>query len=60
MHGLYGQSENYVVAGMDNASMAYFFADNNYDVWLGNTRGTQHSRKHKSINPDDKKFWEFR
>ncbi|XP_045464160.1 lipase 1-like [Harmonia axyridis] len=59
MHGLYGQSENYVVAGMNNASLAYFLADNNFDVWLGNTRGTQHSRKHSYIDPNVKRFWEF-
>ncbi|XP_044766593.1 lipase 1-like [Coccinella septempunctata] len=59
MHGLYGQAENFVVSGMDNASLAYYLADNNFDVWLGNTRGNQHSRKHRYLNPDEKKFWEF-
>jgi lysosomal acid lipase/cholesteryl ester hydrolase len=31
-----------------------------YDVWLGNNRGTRHSRFHVNINPDyDSHFWDF-
>ena len=31
-----------------------------YDVWMGNSRGNKHSRKHVKYNPDkDRMFWEF-
>lgn len=60
MHGLYGQCENYIVNGMNNGSLAYLLADNGYDVWLGNSRGNQHGRKHRELYPDEKEFWNFR
>lgn len=35
-------------------------ANKGYDIWLGNSRGNKHSRKHVKYNPDkDKEFWEF-
>ncbi|KAK9882061.1 hypothetical protein WA026_018911 [Henosepilachna vigintioctopunctata] len=59
MHGLFGQAENYIIAGMNNASLAYFLADNGFDVWLGNTRGSQHGRQHKTMDPNGRRFWDF-
>jgi pimeloyl-ACP methyl ester carboxylesterase len=36
------------------------FANAGYDVWLGNSRGNKHSRKHTKFNPDkDAAFWSF-
>ena len=35
-------------------------ANRGYDVWLGNSRGNKHSRKHVKYNPDkDKEYWQF-
>lgn len=39
-------------------------ADENYDVWLGNTRGNRYSCNHTNLNPfgsakDRKIFWSF-
>jgi gastric triacylglycerol lipase len=38
----------------------FMFANSNYDVWLGNSRGNKHSRRHIKLNPDkDAVFWSF-
>ena len=35
-------------------------AEEGYDVWLGNSRGTEFSQTHSYLNPEkDGKFWEF-
>ncbi|XP_022912343.1 lipase 3-like [Onthophagus taurus] len=41
--------------------LAFILADQGYDVWMPNARGTEFSRKHISMNPDDKTgaFWRF-
>ncbi|XP_018563457.1 lipase 1-like [Anoplophora glabripennis] len=58
-HGLLGSAENLILVG-PNKSLAYMLADNGYDVWLSNTRGNWHSRKHKTLNPDqDQQYWQF-
>lgn len=43
-------------------ALAFYLSDRGYDVWLFNARGTELSRKHKTLNPnkDRKKFWNFR
>lgn len=42
----------------------YILADENYDVWLSNSRGNVYSCNHTTYNPfgssnDRKKFWDF-
>jgi len=34
-------------------------ADAGFEVWLGNARGNTYGRKHKTLTPKDKKFWDF-
>ena len=40
--------------------MAFFFADQGFDVWLNNSRGSRYSRFHKYLDPDsDPEYWDF-
>lgn len=34
-------------------SLALLLADNGFDVWIANTRGTKYSRGHVSLTPTD-------
>ena len=41
-------------------SLAFFFADAGYDVWLNNNRGNRYSRHHKHLCPEtDPEFWNW-
>ncbi|XP_060521109.1 lipase 1-like isoform X2 [Cylas formicarius] len=40
--------------------IGWYLADRDFDIWLLNTRGNYHSRKHRKWNPDkDPEFWNF-
>ncbi|XP_075550750.1 lipase member M-like [Dermacentor variabilis] len=38
--------------------LGFILADNGFDVWLGNVRGTEYSR-HVYLKKTDRKFWNF-
>ncbi|XP_066257714.1 lipase 3-like [Euwallacea similis] len=59
-HGLMGSAENFIIGGPSKA-LAYVLADKGYDVWFCNARGSWHSRKHKTMDPDRDlhQFWRF-
>ncbi|CAB0036366.1 unnamed protein product [Trichogramma brassicae] len=57
-HGLLLSSTDWLKNG-PNRSLAYLLWDEGYDVWLGNFRGNAYSRKHKTLSPKDKEFWDF-
>lgn len=61
MPGLVCSAAYYLISGQ-KASLGYWMADQGYDVWIANYRGTTKSRRHVSLDPDsDKsKFWDFR
>ncbi|XP_063385556.1 lipase 3-like [Cydia fagiglandana] len=57
-HGLLGSADDYIVAGPDSG-IAYLLAKEGYDVWLGNSRGCKHSRRHIEMSPSQGAFWDF-
>ncbi|CAN1783928.1 Triacylglycerol lipase 2 [Linum perenne] len=42
-----------------NQNLALLLADNGYDVWIANGRGTKYSSGHVSYAPDDKAYWNW-
>lgn len=46
----------------NGSKLAYHLADEGFDVWMPNNRGTTFSRKHVTLNSkkDQKKYWNFR
>lgn len=58
MHGLFGTSSDFIIMGK-KISLAYFLFDNGYDVFMGNSRGTDYSEKHKRLNANSSEYWDF-
>lgn len=58
-HGFLDSSLLWVINEPDYAP-AFMLANEGYDVWLGNNRGTTYSRKHVALDADkDNKYWDF-
>ncbi|TKY47924.1 Triacylglycerol lipase 2 [Spatholobus suberectus] len=57
-HGLFSDAITWLV-NCPNESLGFILADNGYDVWLANTRGTKYSRGHRSFNPNDMAYWDW-
>ncbi|KAH8284661.1 hypothetical protein KR018_011152, partial [Drosophila ironensis] len=58
MHGLLGSAGDFVSGGRGR-SLALELHARCFDVWLGNARGTTHSRGHRSLATNDARFWQF-
>ncbi|XP_031394027.1 triacylglycerol lipase 2-like [Punica granatum] len=57
-HGLMMDAVTWVLNSPDQ-SLAFILADNGYDVWLANSRGTNSSLAHTSLSPSDPAYWEW-
>lgn len=59
--GYFCSSADWVNMGPEK-SLGFLLADEGYDVWLANYRGTRWSRKHAWLDPDvdRKEYWSFR
>ncbi|XP_018376591.1 PREDICTED: lipase 3-like isoform X2 [Trachymyrmex cornetzi] len=57
-HGIICSSDCWVMIGAEK-DLAFLLADEGYDVWLGNFRGTSYCRSHTKISPRNKEFWQF-
>ncbi|XP_068620520.1 lipase 3-like [Battus philenor] len=57
-HGLMGSSDDWLLMGPQK-SLAYMLADQGYDVWLGNNRGSRYARRHASKHEAQQDFWQY-
>eukprot|EP01105_Mastigella_eilhardi_P000666 TRINITY_DN107_c0_g1_i4.p1 TRINITY_DN107_c0_g1~~TRINITY_DN107_c0_g1_i4.p1 ORF type:complete len:309 (-),score=62.00 TRINITY_DN107_c0_g1_i4:35-961(-) len=55
MHGLLNAAGVFVTNG--KSSVAFYFAEKGYDVWLGNTRSVY--QRHTSLPTNSKQYWDF-
>ncbi|KAK6919295.1 Serine aminopeptidase, S33 [Dillenia turbinata] len=55
-HGLMMDGITWLMNSPDE-SLAFILADNGYDVWIANARGTKYSRGHVSLSPSDPAYW---
>ncbi|XP_029164936.1 lipase 1-like [Nylanderia fulva] len=58
VHGAFSTDIVWITLGKGKA-LAYLLADQGYDVWLGNLRGTTYSREHISLSTSEWKYWDF-
>jgi len=56
-HGINASPNSFVSNG--KSSIAFYFADRGFDVWMPSARGTYYSRKNDNLSPDDKKYWDY-
>ncbi|KAL9995323.1 putative triacylglycerol lipase [Helianthus debilis subsp. tardiflorus] len=58
-HGLLMVDGGTWVLNAPDESLGFILADNGFDVWIANTRGTNYSRGHTSLSPSDPAYWEW-
>ncbi|PON39300.1 Lipase [Parasponia andersonii] len=57
-HGIFSDAVTWLFNSPEE-SLAFILADNGYDVWLANTRGTISSRGHQSLSPNEPDYWNW-
>lgn len=60
-HGLVDSSDGFIANAGPSEDMApaFYYANQGFDVWLGNMRGNDYSLEHESLSYKDKAFWDF-
>ena len=56
MHGFAGSSDLWVVNN-ETLAPAFYFANQGFDVWVGNSRGNRYNTP--SLSPNASDFWNF-
>lgn len=56
-HGMDNSALSWVMNG--KVSLALMLADQGFDVWLGNNRGSRFAREHLDYDQNSEEFWEF-
>ncbi|XP_073003412.1 triacylglycerol lipase 1 [Typha latifolia] len=57
-HGLFQGGDTWFINSVEQ-SLGYILADNGFDVWIGNVRGTRWSHGHTTLSVHDKEFWDW-
>ncbi|CAK7330007.1 unnamed protein product [Dovyalis caffra] len=57
-HGLFMAGDAWFL-GSPEQSLGFILADEGFDVWVGNVRGTFWSHGHISLSEKDKEFWDW-
>ena len=58
MAGIFCDMNFWTVNTADNAP-PFILAEQGYDVWLGNNRGTRYAQYHTTLDPNEAEFWNF-
>lgn len=56
--GLFDSSDSWF-CNSDDKNLPYRLLEQGRSVWVGNVRGSKHSRQNSRISPNDDKFWDF-
>jgi lysosomal acid lipase/cholesteryl ester hydrolase len=56
-HGILDSADSWIVRGKDSVGIT--LANEGYDVWFANSRGSTHSRTHSYLKIDDEDYWQF-
>ncbi|KAE8008039.1 hypothetical protein FH972_004588 [Carpinus fangiana] len=57
-HGLFMGGDVWFLDSSEQ-SLGFILADNGFDVWVGNVRGTRWSHGHICLSEKDKEFWDW-
>lgn len=57
-HGVFDSADGWVCNG-EKHSIAFVLANNNFDVWLSNSRGNKYCRIHEKYDIKSFEFWQF-
>ncbi|KAL1352702.1 hypothetical protein HN51_016698 [Arachis hypogaea] len=57
-HGILVDGAQWLLNGPEQ-NLPLILADNGFDVWISNTRGTRFSRRHTSLDPSSKAYWDW-
>ncbi|GMI76831.1 Myzus persicae-induced lipase 1 [Hibiscus trionum] len=57
-HGIFADAITWLLNSPEQ-NLPMILADNGFDVWISNTRGTRFSQKHISLNPVQPEFWDW-
>ena len=59
MHGAMSDAAAWVGYYPTGTPMMLQLAEEGYDIWLGNNRGTEYSQKHKTLTVNQPEFWHY-